>query len=83
MGAKEENHSYDLQGIVVHYGSGIAYGHYWSLARVPGPNPKWLEFDDTKLKIVEDKEVNMYYGAPSEQMSNPSWSSAYMLLYES
>jgi hypothetical protein len=30
---KQENHSYDLSGIVVHYGTGMNYGHYWALAR--------------------------------------------------
>jgi hypothetical protein len=43
--------SYDLNGIVVHYGSGMNYGHYWSLARSNGGegstgNAKWVEFDD-------------------------------------
>ena len=52
-----DNHSYDLKGIVVHYGSGMHYGHYWSLARTPGPNPKWIEYDDTKIRVVEDREV--------------------------
>ena len=72
-----------MNGIVVHYGSGMHYGHYWSLARTPGPNHKWIEYDDTKIKVVEDKEVQYYYGAPSEVSSNPSWNTAYMLLYES
>ena len=41
-----DNHAYDLKGIVVHYGSGMNYGHYWSLSRTYGPNPKWIEYDD-------------------------------------
>ena len=41
-----DNHAYDLKGIVVHYGSGMHYGHYWSLSRTYGPNPKWIEYDD-------------------------------------
>lgn len=41
-----DNHAYDLKGIVVHYGSGMNYGHYWSLAKTYGPNPKWIEYDD-------------------------------------
>ena len=78
-----DNHSYDLRGIVVHYGSGMHYGHYWSLARTPGLNPKWIEYDDTKIRVIEDKEIQMYYGAPPEVSANPSWNTAYMLLYES
>ena len=34
-----KNNSYDLGGIVVHYGSGMRYGHYWSLARSAGKSP--------------------------------------------
>lgn len=51
------NHSYDLNGIVVHYGSGLHYGHYWSLSKTQAPNSKWLEFDDTKIRVVEDREI--------------------------
>lgn len=40
------SHSYDLKGIVVHYGTGMHFGHYWSLSRSLGPNPKWIEYDD-------------------------------------
>lgn len=57
-----QNNSYDLNGIVVHYGSGMHYGHYWSLAKSSGvkgslSTPKWIEFDDMKTKVVEDKEI--------------------------
>ena len=52
-----ENHAYDLKGIVVHYGSGMNYGHYWSLSRTYGPNPKWIEYDDQKIRVVDDREV--------------------------
>jgi len=40
------SHSYDLKGIIVHYGTGMHFGHYWSLSRSIGPNPKWIEYDD-------------------------------------
>ena len=45
-GTEADNHAYDLKGIVVHYGSGMHHGHYWSLSRTYGPNPKWIEYDD-------------------------------------
>ena len=79
----EDNHSFDLKGIVVHYGSGMHYGHYWSLARSPGPNSKWIEYDDNKLRVVDDREVQMYYGSPPDTTNSSSWSCAYMLLYQS
>lgn len=77
------NHSYDLKGIVVHYGSGLHYGHYWSLSRMPGPNSKWIEFEDTKIRVVDDREVQTYYGAPADGGNAASWNCAYMLLYQS
>lgn len=79
----EENHSYDLKGIVVHYGTGMHYGHYWSLARTSGLNKKWIEYDDFKVSVVEDKEIERYYGLPPEYQSSAGWNSAYLLLYES
>ena len=51
------NPSYDLSGIVVHYGSGIHYGHYWSLSRGTDPSNKWVEYDDTKIHLVEDRDI--------------------------
>jgi len=59
------------------------YGHYWSLYRCPYPSKKWVEFDDTKIRVVEDREVNLYYGTSDDGANNASWNSAYMLLYES
>lgn len=62
------SHSYDLNGMVIHQGQGMHYGHYWSLARSTDKsnNPKWIEFDDARTKVVDDKDVQMYYGAPPE-----------------
>lgn len=71
--------TYYLKGIVVHAGSGFAHGHYYSLAKSQG---KWIKFDDTKVEIVEDKAIQIYYGAPAISQSN-DWPCAYMLLYES
>lgn len=61
------------------------YGHYWSLARSTDKsnNPKWIEFDDTRTRVVDDKDVHMYYGAPPESQNTNNWSCAYMLLYQS
>jgi uncharacterized UBP type Zn finger protein len=54
-----------LKGIVVHYGTGMHFGHYWSLAKSKGPNPKWIEYDDTKLKVIDDRDIQEYYGSPT------------------
>lgn len=77
-------HCYDLNGIVVHHGQGMSYGHYWSLARSSCDGyPKWIEFDDNKTQVVEDKEIQRYYGATADcsNVSAAGWSTAYMLLY--
>ena len=71
--------TYYLKGIIVHAGSGMLHGHYYSLAKSQG---KWIKFDDTKVEIVEDKAIQIYYGAPAISQSN-DWPCAYMLLYES
>ena len=42
-------------------GQGMAYGHYWAMAKCFG---KWIMFDDTKVNVVEDKHIQIYYGAP-------------------
>lgn len=41
-----------------------------------------MKFDDTKVDIVEDKAIQIYYGAPAVSQQN-DWPCAYMLLYES
>lgn len=41
-----------------------------------------MKFDDTKVDIVEDKAIQIYYGAPAVS-SQSDWPCAYMLLYES
>ena len=41
-----------------------------------------MKFDDTKVDIVEDKAIQIYYGAPAISQQN-DWPCAYMLMYES
>lgn len=45
---------YNLTGIVVHVGSGLSFGHYYSFARSKG---KWIKFNDTSVQVVEDNEI--------------------------
>ena len=37
---------YQIKGIVVHMGSGMAFGHYYALVKSEG---KWLKFNDTAV----------------------------------
>ena len=61
--ALQMNNCYDLRGIVIHYGTGMTFGHYWALARSNGAhNQKWVEYDDGKARVIDDREVNLYYG---------------------
>ena len=71
--------NYHLKGIVVHAGSGMQHGHYYSLVKSQG---KWMRFDDTRVEIVDDKTIQIYYGAPPIS-PEAGWPCAYMLLYES
>jgi len=69
---------YHLKGFVVHAGAGIQFGHYYSLVK---SNGKWINFNDTRVSIVEDQETHRYYGQPpmDNKGSHPC---AFMLLYE-
>ena len=42
-----------------------------------------MKFDDTKVEILEDKAIQIYYGAPAVVAQQNDWPCAYMLLYES
>ena len=55
------------------------HGHYYALVKSQG---KWINFNDTDVKIVEDKDTHMYYGMPPTTPTEV-WPCAYMLLYES
>jgi hypothetical protein len=60
----------------------MSFGHYWSLSRTTGPNPKWIEYDDQKIRVVQDREVGLYYGSLNDGQGLSGSHSAYMLLYE-
>jgi ubiquitin C-terminal hydrolase len=72
---------YQIKGIVVHVGSGISMGHYYALVKNQG---KWIKCNDTKVEVVEDKDIQIYFGAvPLNDNRRSDWACAYMLLYES
>lgn len=54
MDSLEGPKTYNLIGIVVHMGSGLHFGHYYSLAKSKG---KWICFNDQSVKVVEDNEI--------------------------
>lgn len=72
---------YQIKGIVVHVGSGISMGHYYALVK---SNGKWVKCNDTQVNVVEDNDIQIYYGAPPlNERGARDWPCAYMLLYES
>lgn len=72
---------YQIKGIVVHVGSGISMGHYYALVKSQG---KWVKCNDTQVQVVEDNDIQIYFGAPPLQTGGGrDWPCAYMLLYES
>ena len=78
----EEARTYQIKGIVVHVGSGMAFGHYYAVVKSQG---KWIKFNDTMVNVVEDNDIQIYFGAPplQDRPSSNMWPCAYMLLYES
>lgn len=55
---------YQIKGIVVHVGSGISMGHYYGLVKSQG---KWVKCNDTSVQVVEDNDIQIYFGAPPLQ----------------
>jgi ubiquitin C-terminal hydrolase len=64
----KENCSYRLRGIINHMGE-YQGGHYISYCRDLIDNTSWYEFDDSKVNLIDDFEINSI--------------TAYILLYES
>ncbi len=63
-------------------GSGMTLGHYYALVKSQG---KWVKCNDTSVHVVEDNDIQIYYGAPpleSRFQASNQWPCAYMLLYE-
>ena len=66
VGSSEgKSHSYDLYGVIHHFGSAQA-GHYWATCRNSEDN-KWYKFDDSivskasKEEIVADSAYVLFY----------------------
>ncbi len=48
--------SYDLYGIVNHYGS-LSFGHYISVCKNFTDN-KWYVYDDSKVRVIDENQIN-------------------------
>ena len=73
---KSALHLYHLKGIIIHIGEADA-GHYVALAR---SNGRWVEFNDTQVRVVDDKERReMSIG---QQEGPLTQTSAYLLIYQ-
>ncbi|KAI8834495.1 hypothetical protein BC829DRAFT_365611 [Chytridium lagenaria] len=64
---------YVLSSVIVHIGSGPHHGHYVAVVK-SGNN--WVLFDDDNVEIVEESELQRYYG------DHNAPGTAYILFYE-
>ncbi|KAJ1648607.1 hypothetical protein LPJ64_000061 [Coemansia asiatica] len=64
---------YSLSAVVVHLGGGPFHGHYISIVR---SDDKWVLFDDDCVEIIQENELNNYFG------DLPGFGSGYVLFYE-
>ncbi|KAH9816141.1 ubiquitin carboxyl-terminal hydrolase 12 [Melampsora americana] len=64
---------YELWAIVVHIGTGPHHGHYVTILKSSG---RWLLFDDNVVTLIEENEIQKYYG------DTPGVGSGYVLFYQ-
>lgn len=64
---------YELWAIVVHIGTGPHHGHYVTILKSSG---RWLLFDDNVVTLIEEHEIQKYYG------DTPGVGSGYVLFYQ-
>ncbi|XP_072990891.1 ubiquitin carboxyl-terminal hydrolase 4-like isoform X1 [Typha latifolia] len=69
---------YSLFAVVVHVGSGPNHGHYVSLIK---SHNHWLQFDDENVEMVDESNVQTFFGSAQEYSSNTDH--GYILFYES
>lgn len=70
--------AYRLFAVVVHIGTGPHHGHYVALVESAG---KWLLFDDDAVEVVDEEQLQAYYGASDEGSARNS-EHGYLLFYE-
>lgn len=70
---------FELTGFVAHIGEGPNSGHYFTCVRY-GPQ-LWRRFDDDTVSTMAERDVQQYFGVPSEAAGVVTIT-AYILLYE-
>ncbi|KPI89546.1 putative ubiquitin hydrolase putative cysteine peptidase Clan CA family C19 [Leptomonas seymouri] len=70
---------FELTGFVAHIGEGPNSGHYFTCVRY-GPQ-LWRRFDDDTVSIMAERDVQQYFGVPSDATGVVT-TTAYILLYE-
>lgn len=70
---------FELTGFVAHIGEGPSSGHYFTCVRY-GPQT-WRRFDDEVVSTMSEREVQQYFGVPSDT-ADVITTTAYILLYE-
>ncbi|KJE97465.1 ubiquitin specific peptidase 12 [Capsaspora owczarzaki ATCC 30864] len=75
----EDSAFYDLVSIVVHVGSGPNRGHYIAIVKSHG---YWLSFDDDYVDLVEESNLQLYFGSTLDRNDQQSSECGYILFYE-
>lgn len=72
---------YRLCGFVVHHGANLDSGHYFACCRTGVNDSVWRKFDDEVVTIIQESDIEGYFGS-SVALDEPSaTSTAYILLY--
>ncbi len=69
---------YTLNSLIVHVGSGIQHGHYFSLIK---NKDKWYKVDDDKVQEIDLSTVIDNMGNPDEDNPYNDTTCAYLLFY--
>ena len=84
--SQEKNFTYNLKGIVVHFGTSES-GHYYDFIKTE--KGKWYEFNDTSVKEFNEKFINFEAFGDSDDdnfknhnLNNKNNNNAYILIYE-
>ena len=70
---------YNLSSIVVHVGSGLNQGHYFSIVK---HKDNWYKLDDEIVRLIKQENIIEIMGNPDEDYGFNSNNCAYLLFYE-
>ncbi len=72
---------YRLCGFVVHHGAGLNVGHYIACCRTDISGSVWRKYDDDVVTIMQESDIEQYFGYTVSLNESSVTSTAYILLY--